>query len=452
MLDLAKLCRQIQALGDAEAAALRRSGEELARARRELARATEAPEALAAKTERARTSWLVARLAGPPGEAVPPPPRPPRVTVIATDGSQIEPDHHEGLAAYLLNVGTVVLHYGEPAPGGGRGDGADRAPGGGVGLREGPGLRGEDPAGRAAAGAEPDEPSGAAVGAARLESHPRLCFEEADLAVTVAGRRVPVEGELLGLRRSLEELAHLARLAEAARAEGRAAVVGFVDGSLIRWSVASRREVPEAFLDRYLAEFERLRAAGVPLVGYISQSRSADVINALRVQVCPEPVPDCDRCPYVPGAARPKADPGWAGPGLPCEVIAGVVDRRLFAGVLREGERTPVFGSRSSVLERYGEHAVDFCYLNVGPEVARLEFPRWVTRDPALLDLVHAVSLDQARKGNGYPVALAEAHQRAVVRAPERALFYQLVEEALVKRGVTRWRSPKVLHKVGLTV
>lgn len=75
-----------------------------------------------------------------------------------------------------------------------------------------------------------------------------------------------------------------------------------------------------------------------------------------------------------------------------------------------------------------------------------------MSRDPALLDLVHAVSLDQARKGNGYPVALAEAHQRAVVRGAERGLFYRMVEEALVKRGVRRWRSPKVLHKVGLSV
>lgn len=419
MLDLARLCRQIETLGDAEAAALRRGGEELARARVELARATAAPEPLVAKTERARTSWLVARLEGPPGAAFPAPPRPPRATAIGVDGSQIPPDHHEGLAAYLLNVGTVVLHYGDPAP----------------------------------IGASERSADGYPAPAARLESHPRLCYEEADLAVSVRGRRVPVEGELLGLKRSLDELTHAVRLAEEARAEERPAVVAFADGSLIRWSLATLdAEIGEAFLAGYLGLLDRLRAAGVPLVGYISQSRSADVVNALRAQVCPETTPDCDRCPYAPGAAWPKADPGWTGPGLPCEVIAGVVDRRLFAGVLREGERSPVFGSRSSVLGRYGDHAVDFCYLNVGPEVARLELPRWVARDPARLDLVHAVCLDQARKGNGYPVALAEAHQLAVVRGADRALFYQLVEEALVKRGVTRWRSPKVLHKVGLTL
>ena len=408
MLDLGRLAAQIQALGDAEAQALTRSGAELARAREELAKATAAPEPLVAKTDRARTSWLVARLAGPPGEATPPPPLPARVTVIGVDGSQIEPDHHEGLACYVLNVGTVVLHYGEPAG----------AP------------------------------------CAFLESHPRLCYEEADVAVVVGGRRVPVTGELLGFKRSLAELDHLLRLALAAREEGREHVVGLIDGSLIRWGAENSRVVPDTFLDDYLARFERLREAGVPLAGYISQSRAADVVNALRVQVCPEETPDCDRCPYVPGATSPRADRSWAGPGLPCEVIAGVLDRRLFESVLAVGERSPLFGSRSSVLaKRYGEtQTIDFCYLNVGPELARIEVPRWVARDPALLGLVHAVCLDQARKGNGYPVALAEAHQRAVVRGAERTLFYQMVEEALVKRGVRRWRSPKALHKIGLTV
>ncbi len=34
-------------------------------------------------------------------------------TVIATDGSQIAPNHHEIAYCYLLNIGRVVLHYGQ---------------------------------------------------------------------------------------------------------------------------------------------------------------------------------------------------------------------------------------------------------------------------------------------------------------------------------------------------
>ncbi|MCJ8279131.1 MAG: DNA double-strand break repair nuclease NurA, partial [Rivularia sp. ALOHA_DT_140] len=34
-------------------------------------------------------------------------------TVIATDGSQIAPNHHEIAYCYLINIGRVVIHYGQ---------------------------------------------------------------------------------------------------------------------------------------------------------------------------------------------------------------------------------------------------------------------------------------------------------------------------------------------------
>jgi len=41
-------------------------------------------------------------------------PAPPTAhTVFATDGSQISPSHHEIAYCYLLNIGTVMLHYGQ---------------------------------------------------------------------------------------------------------------------------------------------------------------------------------------------------------------------------------------------------------------------------------------------------------------------------------------------------
>ena len=41
-------------------------------------------------------------------------PVPPAIhTVIATDGSQIAPNHHEIAYCYLLNIGRVMLHYGQ---------------------------------------------------------------------------------------------------------------------------------------------------------------------------------------------------------------------------------------------------------------------------------------------------------------------------------------------------
>ena len=40
-------------------------------------------------------------------------PAPEAHSVLATDGSQISPSHHEIAYCYLINVGRVVLHYGQ---------------------------------------------------------------------------------------------------------------------------------------------------------------------------------------------------------------------------------------------------------------------------------------------------------------------------------------------------
>lgn len=40
------------------------------------------------------------------------PPAPAIHTVLATDGSQIAPSHHEAVYCYLINIGYVLLHYG----------------------------------------------------------------------------------------------------------------------------------------------------------------------------------------------------------------------------------------------------------------------------------------------------------------------------------------------------
>jgi hypothetical protein len=164
------------------------------------------------------------------------------------------------------------------------------------------------------------------------------------------------------------------------------------------------------------------------------------VLNTLRVGLCPETAPHCDRCPYTDL------------PRLPCAEIEGLSDRQLFESLLQPGERTAVFESRSRILEDYGVHRIVFFYLHVGTEIVRVEVPQWVAASPMLLDLVHAVAYDQAQKGMGYPIALAEAHQHAVVRGAERDLFYEMVTAVLLRRGMRAAISPKNLGKRRMTV
>ena len=65
-------------------------------------------------------------------------------------------------------------------------------------------------------------------------------------------------------------------------------------------------------------------------------------------------------------------------------------------------------------------------YLHVGAEIARVEIAA-SARDT--MPLIAALLYDQALKGGGYPVALAEAHEQAVVKAPDREFFYALLRE-----------------------
>ena len=96
---------------------------------------------------------------------------------------------------------------------------------------------------------------------------------------------------------------------------------------------------------------------------------------------------------------------------------------------------------------RYREHAIYFYYLNVNEEIARVEIPKWVADDEELLNLTHALALDQCRRGQGYPVALAEAHEQAVVTGSDRESFWQFVEMSLTEEKMPTFTSAKSRSK-----
>jgi len=79
--------------------------------------------------------------------------------------------------------------------------------------------------------------------------------------------------------------------------------------------------------------------------------------------------------------------------------------------------------------------------------MARVEVPLWVAERDELVDLVHALVLDQCRRGHGYPVALMEAHEKAVVTTADREQFWQLVEIALAEDRLTVRSSGKKKSK-----
>jgi hypothetical protein len=297
-------------------------------------------------------------------------PRPPTVTVVATDGSQIFPDRHVEPACYLLNVGRVALHYGTLDP-----------------------------------------PLIAAEPALRYHQQD---FE--DLAEDDYADAFDVTQEVVSALRDELELRWLFETAEAERRSGRP-VVALADGTLIRWMLRGmkNRRLEDRLLDRYVAELDRFRAAGVPVASYVSKPANAEVVNLLRLH---------------------RGEGDWdRGPGS----LRGLLDRHLFEETLAEGERSAVFLSRSEVLGRYGGHRIVAFYVRGCGEVGRVEMPEWVAAGGddhgPWLDLVHAVVLDQCDKGGGYPIVLQEAHQRAVVRAQEKEAFYRILARQARQSG-----------------
>ncbi len=264
----------------------------------------------------------------------------------------------------------------------------------------------------------------------RLESIPRFCFRQEEVHELLDDRLESVSVEIVSALRDEFELEALLELARAARRDGRP-LVALLDGTLIRWMIRRlhQRELEERFIGRYVALLDAFRQERIPVASYISMPGGAEVVNLLRV-----------------ARGECTSDP-------PLLSLDGLADRLLFARLLQPGERAGLFLSGSHIQRAYAEpHRIVCTYLAVpGPygqaEIARVEFPYWVTEETDWVDLVCAVLLKECEKGNGYPMVLAEAHEQAVIRAPEREAFYELIGRHLWRSGLPMGQSRKQTSK-----
>lgn len=330
-----------------------------------------------------------------PGQALPAPPAPDSYCLAATDGSQIYPDRHGAAIWFLINTGQVILRYGESPR-------------------------------------------------AWLHSEPRLFADEREVFRGLLGQRQTVTAEEVAVVRTVEELRALLDLAR--QLEDRP-LLALMDGKLMPWSWAD-----DGFklsrLEEYAGLLEEFRALGVPVASYVSRTGANEVTNLVRLGDCDQDPPICNNCPHL---AALEAELGsramtvQEAQALPCGRPAGLVDSDLFSQLLGPGERSALFQEAQvgTSTDRFGERAA-FFYLNVdNAEIARVELPEWVARDPGVVDFVHAVLADQNRKGHGYPVALREAHEQAIVRGPDREAFIALLERSLTRHRVTVRHSLK---------
>jgi len=395
-LDLSKIAAAVSRMAEGSRAGFEEKQQHLSAALEAMAEEGRKTEELKKKIDSSKTSWLLVGLTDGLAGCYPAPMPPPEFCVLASDGSHIDVDRHQSARCYLINIGSATLHYSETPK-------------------------------------------------AVLENHPKLYSNEEDFVIAelrAGGREQIIEATLLGIKRNVQEVEHLVGLATALPQECPA--LALVDGSLIIWGLTSQsypKFVVEALLDNgFLKDLDRMLALSkqrpLALASYISFPGSTDVVNSVRVALCPNQPVNCDQfCREIPNGRRV------------CDRVTGLRDRDLFAALLEPGQRSSLFKSSSSILSRYGKHQVYFCYVKVSDEIARLEMPEWTATDGKLLNLAHALVLDQCQRGHGYPVALSEAHEQAVITGADRQQFTRLMETVMAEAKLPLSSSAKSQSK-----
>ena len=321
---------------------------------------------------------------------------------LSVDGSHIDVDRHLPLRCHLINLGGCVITYG-------------RAP------------------------------------SCDLFSEPTLAVDDADLYLRPDGESLDetlISGSLLGALRTVREVERLADAVEGL--ETGVPVLALLDGTLAFWDV-QRGNYPEYVVDHLINQrlrpaLGRLRAASstrqpVAVAAYTSRPQTAEVSGAVRVTLCGSDDAECTRrC-----SAR-RSDL------MQCDSAAGFDDRELFEALLEPRCRSPRYqsgriASRFAVGLTLGEEWSHFYYLHSGTEIGRVEVPDWVADDPELLALSHAMLAKQCELGLGYPVAISEAHEQAVVTGRDREEFRKLALMLLEQNGMPTPESAKTVSK-----
>jgi len=199
------------------------------------------------------------------------------------------------------------------------------------------------------------------------------------------------------------------------------------DGSLIFFYLDTKdMELKERFLGEYCNFLQKFYEQNMLIAGYMSLPRTKELVNLCRLELA-----------QFDAAALEDTS-----------VVDRLTDVDIAELYLKPGQRSIVFKSLASIGYLYPEQLKPhFCYLHVGSEIARIEFPAWIAKSVDLVDKVCAMALDQAGKGRGYPVCLFEAHEQAVIKTIDREFFYRMIEKLSQQQSKSYLISQKSIKK-----
>lgn len=202
--------------------------------------------------------------------------------------------------------------------------------------------------------------------------------------------------EFVNAQRTDYELSHAV---EVSRHESNPVIM--FDGALFFWHLQTP-SMQQSFLQPYLNYLQILHQEDKKYLGYISASHSCDLVEILQK------------------AAKLMDMPA---------VLDYLVDTDIMEFFLEKNQFTQIFKPINELSALYPEPLRPcFFYLHAGSEIARIELPEYLAANHQTVSNLVSLVIDQIEKGNGYPVALSEAHEQAVVKAPDRDFFYTMLQ------------------------
>lgn len=199
------------------------------------------------------------------------------------------------------------------------------------------------------------------------------------------------------------------------------------DGSLIFWQLVGNKMIRDCYFKRYCAVLERLYQQRVLCAWYVSMPKNRELLEVVSAY-----------CSLM-------QQPG--------EFLKNCTDADVLEQWISQHERTTIFTSNGILTHEYPAAVrPHFCYIHSGAEVARVEIPAWIAQDEQLVTTVTSVITDQCIKGDGYPVALAHAHEQAVIKRADQEFFYRIMRRLSDQHQVLLRMSRKQLKKQSLGI
>jgi hypothetical protein len=311
-----------------------------------------------------------------------PAPLPESATVVATDGSQINPDAHGPALYYLLNFGTIIVHHGS----------------------------GEPPV---------------------IASDPYLFYEKEYM---ITEDRGTISSAHVAARRTVNEMGALAEYGWHQRGEARP-LLSLIDGPLLLFGMGA--EVPDRDQLRrlYFSAMDRLYEVKAGLAGYTDRPRSRYVVGLLHL---------LDLQPEEITRATLASDGRLE--GLPDIQVFGQFLRpaQRTALFVQMSPINKAFRGQAGVSHEIAFFYMNVANGGRRPHLARVEVPMWVAEDRALVAELQALIYHQCHQvASRYPYVLTRAHELAIVKHEETQQLNTMIRVTLTRHGLDAEQSEK---------